>query len=72
MIKKVFSLILFAGLFTSFFTLKANQPEQKIALIPYPQKIEQGEGTFILNTTTQLIINDKGKFTNEIAYFKQW
>lgn len=68
--KKVFSLILFAGLFTSLFSIKANQPEQKIALIPYPQKIERGEGTFTLNTTTQLIVNDKGKFTNEISYFQ--
>lgn len=67
--KKGLLLLLFIGLCIPAICLKA-QINQAVNLIPYPQKLELNKGSFILSTQTQLICNDKGLFTNEIAYFQ--
>lgn len=67
--KKGLLLILFIGFCIPAICLKA-QINQAVNLIPYPQKLELNKGSFTLSTQTQLISNDKGLFTNEIAYFQ--
>lgn len=67
--KKGLLLLLFIGLCIPAICLKA-QINQAVNLIPYPQKLELNKGSFTLSTQTQLICNDKGLFTNEIAYFQ--
>lgn len=67
--KKGLLLLLFIGLCIPAICIKA-QISQAVNLIPYPQKLELNKGSFILSTQTQLISNDKGLFTNEIAYFQ--
>lgn len=67
--KKGLLLILFIGFCIPAICLKA-QINQAVNLIPYPQKLELNKGNFTLSTQTQLISNDKGLFTNEIAYFQ--
>lgn len=67
--KKGLLLLLFIGLCIPAICLKA-QINQAVNLIPYPQKLELNKGSFTLSTQTQLISNDKGLFTNEIAYFQ--
>lgn len=67
--KKGLLLILFIGFCIPAICIKA-QINQAVNLIPYPQKLELNKGSFTLSTQTQLISNDKGLFTNEIAYFQ--
>jgi hexosaminidase len=67
--KKGLLLLLFIGLCIPAICIKA-QINQAVNLIPYPQKLELNKGSFTLSTQTQLISNDKGLFTNEIAYFQ--
>jgi len=40
------------------------------ALIPYPETVEMRNGHFILSESTQLLLNDQGRFTNEVFYLQ--
>lgn len=58
-------------LFFLSLSLKAQQPSAyTLPLIPYPQKVEVGNGRFELSSSTQLILEDKGLFWNEVAYLQ--
>ena len=50
----------------SLFLFAQNEP----ALIPYPAHIELKEGQFALSGKTQLVVNDQGRFVNEVYYLQ--
>lgn len=63
---KIKSIILFSLTLLSGAAL-AQQATADTPLIPYPQKVVSGEGQFTISPKTQLILNDKGQFWNEVS-----
>lgn len=62
-------------LFVLFISLSvfpaAAQEEGVPALIPYPQKIEVGIGSFAFSTHTRLFRQDEGRFENEVFQLQE-
>ena len=63
--KKIFLIIILGISISVGFAQNAELP-----LIPYPASIQIGQGEFLISEKSQLILNDDGKFTNEV-YFLQ-
>ncbi|SFT90268.1 hexosaminidase [Algoriphagus locisalis] len=48
-----------------------NNPEPtEISIVPYPSQIETGRGSFTLNSSTQLIVQDEGEFSAEVEFLQ--
>ncbi|WP_092896750.1 glycoside hydrolase family 20 protein [Algoriphagus aquimarinus] len=60
-------------LFTTALFLLASCSTPKpveISIVPYPAQMETGNGNFNLNSSTQLIVEDQGAFSEEVAFFQ--
>lgn len=63
----------YLAFFAAAFLLLAscNSPEPiEISLVPYPSSLETGADRFNLSSSTQLVIDDQGDFSKEIAFFQ--
>ncbi|WP_163710712.1 glycoside hydrolase family 20 protein [Mangrovibacterium lignilyticum] len=48
-----------------------SQPERtNVTLVPYPAQLKTGKGQFKLNPGTQFVVNDNGKFGNEVDFLQ--
>ena len=64
--EKVFLLLIILSI--GFFSCKTDRSQEQdwLPIIPYPAELKVGKGQFDLSGNTQLIVNDKGQFTNEV------
>lgn len=46
-------------------------PPAEVALVPQPTHLRQSGETFVLSSSTQLLLNDGGMFANETAFLQQ-
>ncbi len=64
---KFFITVLFTAI---LFSCSKTTTVKKASIIPEPLIVNYSDGNFELNQNTQLIIEDKGMFTNEVSFFQ--
>lgn len=63
--KKLFFLLLFLSS-TYFVVAQGNSGRTQLPLIPYPSDIKLGNGDFVIDTNTSIVLSDNAKFKKEV------